>query len=434
MIIKTQFEKENLNRDKNEALLMMSFLDQSKSKSQQRKPLNISVAIDVSGSMGFPLVAGVDNTPFNYLNITMGITTRMPPINNTRLSLAKNSLINILKSLKEDDFISVVSFSSRIDVVFEPTQVNSENIESLILAINNLNASGATDLHAGWFESIKMVSKQYDNKYINRSIILSDGDISCGERNSDVISQDVLRISEENISTSTFGFGSDFNEDLLQLIANSGGGNSYYVEKIPSFQEQLDVEFSGLSNTLGTLVRMEFVTSKNVSIENDYNQYQIKDGKYILPNIISSKNVDILFKIKYKTKAKKQFNVGEINLYYQNEDGNDCKISHKIKADLCDELAWSLLDENKELKIRDVKLTIANDKEEAIKKMDSGDFLGATAILQASSSFASCNASLSADIGHELDSLNDTLNRDISASDGLLRKSLSYSAYSSKRD
>jgi Ca-activated chloride channel family protein len=434
MIIKTKFEKENLNKDKDETLLMMSFLDQSKANSKKRKPLNISVAIDISGSMGFPLVSGEGNIPFDYLNAVLATKTRMPSVNNTRLSLAKKSLINILKNLKEDDFISVVSFSSKINVVFEPTQVNSENIESLIIAINNLNASGATDLHAGWFESIKMVSKKYSNTYINRSIILSDGDISCGQRNPNVISQDVLRISEENISTSTFGFGSDFNEDLLQLIANSGGGNSYYVEKIPSFQEQLDVEFSGLINTLGTLVRMEFITSKNVSIENDYNQYQLKDGKYILPNIISSKNVDILFKIKYKTKAKKQFNVGEINLYYQNEDGKDCKISHKVKADLCDDLEWSLLDENKELKIRDIKLTIANDKEKAIKKMDSGDFSGATAILQASSLLASGNASLSADIEKEFESLNDTLKQDISSSNGLFRKNLSYSAYVSKRD
>lgn len=88
---------------------------------------------------------------------------------------------------------------------------------------------------------------------------------------------------------------------------------------------------------------------------------------------------------------------------------------------------------NDDIKARSIILTIANDKERAIKEMDLGNFAGATSILQASGAMASCNASLSAGIGAEVDSLNDFLDKDLSKDDGILRKTLSYDSYISKR-
>ena len=34
-----------------------------------------------------------------------------------------------------------------------------------------------------------------------------------------------------HITTSTFGVGSDFDEDLMKSMAESGGGNSFYIEE-----------------------------------------------------------------------------------------------------------------------------------------------------------------------------------------------------------
>lgn len=437
MIIKTQLEKNKLNNSKKEALLMVSLLDETKLKTVKRKPLNISVAIDVSGSMDWPLVS--DNStsfsPFLGFDPFSNKNTRMidQKASKSRLSLAKESLINMLSALKDGDIISVVSFSFQSQVVISPTQVNSENLNQLISVVNGLRASGGTNLHDGWLESVKMISKNYSNKYVNRSIILSDGDITVGEQNPSTIKKNVLNVSNENISTSTFGFGSNFNEDLLQLISNSGAGNSYYVEKLCSFQEQLEIEFSGLTSTTGTLVRMEFNPGKNVSIKNDYNQYQKEGGKYILPNLLNNKAIDILFELDYKTKSKTQFNLGSIKLSYKDGDGNICEFNQEVKVSVCDDTNWETLPSNDDIKARSITLTIANDKERAIKEMDLGNFSGATSILQASSAMASCNASLSAGIGAEVDSLNDLLDKDLSQDDGILRKTLSYDSYISKR-
>lgn len=438
MIIKTQYTKEKLSKEQKETLCMISICDDTKIKNQKRKPLNISVAIDVSGSMSLPLVR-TKNTTFDFNILNNNFNRAINPVETipvkSKLDLAKESLINLVNNLADNDILSVVAFDHEAHTVFNPTKINEDNKKELNQSIARLETKGATNLHSGWLASVKFVAENYNSKYINRSIVLSDGDITSGIRDFDTIAKDVLNVSNENISTSTFGFGDDFNEDLLQVISNSGAGNSYYVDKITSFQEQLDLEFSGLMNTMGTLVRLEFKPSKNVSIVNDFNQYEKDENSYILPNIINKKDMKILFNLKYKTKSKESFKIGDIVLTYKDQQGDSITIEHKIKADLCSEKEWIDLDENEAVKVKHIMLKLAQDKEQAIAAMDAGNFRDAKTILQASASFANNFTDLDATIGEELNFLASASNADmdLEANSGIMRKSLSYSSYEGKR-
>ena len=49
-----------------------------------------------------------------------------------------------------------------------------------------------------------------------------------------------------------------FNEDLLEAMSNSGGGNFYFIENDSELESMFNDEFSGLSNVVATDVKLEF--------------------------------------------------------------------------------------------------------------------------------------------------------------------------------
>jgi Ca-activated chloride channel family protein len=61
---------------------------------------------------------------------------------------------------------------------------------------------------------------------LNRVILLSDGLANVGVTNSDAISSDVHSLAQRGISTTTMGVGNDYDEKLLEAMANSGDGTT----------------------------------------------------------------------------------------------------------------------------------------------------------------------------------------------------------------
>jgi Ca-activated chloride channel family protein len=70
------------------------------------------------------------------------------------------------------------------------------------------------------------VSGEKDPEYVNRVILLTDGQPTTGSsiRGSGETARNI-----EN-PTTTIGYGDDLNEDLLTALADAGRGNAYHVE------------------------------------------------------------------------------------------------------------------------------------------------------------------------------------------------------------
>ena len=61
-------------------------------------------------------------------------------------------------------------------------------------------------------------------------LLLSDGLANVGVTDPNAIRADVKGYGQPRVSTSTIGVGDDYNEDLLEAMAQAGDGNYYYVE------------------------------------------------------------------------------------------------------------------------------------------------------------------------------------------------------------
>ncbi len=183
-----------------------------------RTPLDIALVIDRSGSMsGQPL------------------------------GTAKECAVRIVKGLRPDDRISIVTFDDEINIVQALTAVgDAKDIEA---RVRSIQSGGSTNLFGGWEEGAKQLAPFIKKDRIARVILLSDGQANQGLINESEIFTHVSKLAGTGITTSTIGLGHDFNESLLAGMAKSGEGVANFGQKPEDLDEAFEQQFAILSNT-----------------------------------------------------------------------------------------------------------------------------------------------------------------------------------------
>jgi Ca-activated chloride channel family protein len=106
-----------------------------------------------------------------------------------------------------------------------------------------------------------------------RVILLSDGNANVGEiTNTAGIAALCAQTAERGVTTSTYGLGRDFNEELMVEMAKRGGGNHYYGDTASDLFEPFSEEFDFISNLYARHVRLSLAAPQGVTIRllNDY--------------------------------------------------------------------------------------------------------------------------------------------------------------------
>lgn len=420
------FEKEKLNKNKKEHLMLVELegFHKKKKNKVKRQPLNISLVIDVSGSMG---------SPISYENGSYSIFIQQQKPNfESKLDLVKKAAINAVNSMSEGDYVSVVAFDSYVNVILESLKLTKDNKNEVILKINQLTIAGATNLHGGWLEGCKQVAKNKSKEFLNRVIILTDGQTNNGERNPDVIATDVMNVYEKGVSTTTFGVGSDFNEDLLQDMANSGGGNFYYVEKEEEFSKMFSEEFNGINNIAAFDIKCKLNLEDKFKVVENYNNLKESEDFYLLPSLYKDSKMYLLFKISTESLLIKDKLLGNIEINYKNENSKDIKELINLDIQVVKEKEWNNIEDNKEMKVQEILLTVAKRKEDASNEISNGNILRAKEILSDSLSIVGSSCVNDVRLSAETEQINQTLLNSETKSSESFKKDVFYQSYKTR--
>jgi Ca-activated chloride channel family protein len=180
---------------------------------ERRSPINVAIVIDRSGSM-----------------------------QGDRIAAAKEGARVALKRLSSDDTVALVSYNHEVEVLSASAPLRNSR-DKLIEAIDNLQASGTTALHAGVKEGGRQVEAFVSDNNVNRVILLSDGLANVGPSTPGELAELGRKLASKGISVSTIGLGLDYNEDLMQRLAAASDGNHVFVERPSDLAEIFDREF-----------------------------------------------------------------------------------------------------------------------------------------------------------------------------------------------
>jgi Ca-activated chloride channel family protein len=208
----------------------------------KRRPLNLSLVIDHSGSM-----AG------------------------DKLDYTRQAAQFLVQNLSMRDVLSIVIYNNRVETLVAPAPVQHK--DAITQRIDEIKASGTTNLSGGWLEAANHVALNQSDDYLNRVILMTDGLANRGIIEPDRLVSLGKQKFETGISTTTMGLGDDFNEDLLIAIANASGGAFYFIESPEVAPTIFQEELRGLLSVVGQNLVISLEPGEYVSGISQLNAY-----------------------------------------------------------------------------------------------------------------------------------------------------------------
>jgi Ca-activated chloride channel homolog len=409
-------------------------IDKPKTKKAKRMPLNISLAIDVSSSMN----EGIGNQKFNaldgyrvggalnYLENLNGVSLK------TKLTQVKKAALEAIDLLEYGDFISIVTFSNDARVVQEAVEISENTKESIKRKISSISANGGTNLHEGWLKASVEVAKNMNSKMINRVIVLTDGETNQGITSVSEIAKNVDGLSQRGISTSTFGVGDHYNEDLLEKIATISGGNAYYIENENDISSLLLTEFSCLNNIEGNAANITFNLKEDVKVK-CLNELDKKKNSFVIGNLIGGKKISVLMSFEFDNKVKVGSNyiIGDAVLSYVNKDGETVEDIIELVYETLSSKDFNEQKCNEEIEVQLTILEMAKKQKMAKEEFMRGNRNAAYDILSGSIMSAQAYAG-NALVAEEMNQVNNLMKVGESYSDVKMSKVLSSMSYSTR--
>ena len=191
--------------------------------SEERKDATLIFTIDISGSMD----------------------------RENRLGLVKKSLRLLVDELRPTDEVGIVVYGSRGSILLEPT--SGRDKEEIMGAIDSLSPGGSTFVEEGLDMAYRMASGEVKPGRITRVIVLSDGVGNVGDTGADSLLRKVRHHVEEGVTLTTVGFGmGNYNDILMERLANDGDGSYYYVDSLAEAQR---IFVENLTGTLQVIAR-----------------------------------------------------------------------------------------------------------------------------------------------------------------------------------
>lgn len=207
-----------------------------------RVPLNLSLVLDRSGSMaGEKLVA------------------------------AREAAALLVRRLGPDDVVSVVAYDSLVRTISEPSTGRRQ--DGLVREIGRISPGGSTNLSGGWIRGRELVQLAQRNDAVNRVLLLTDGQANVGITDPALLCGLCQGARAGGITTSTIGFGEDYDERLLRVMADAGGGNAWYIERPDQASGVFEEEVEGLLSLAAQNVVVQVRPTAATRLTTVYNDY-----------------------------------------------------------------------------------------------------------------------------------------------------------------
>lgn len=215
---------------------------------EQRPPLDICIALDVSSSMS-----------------------------GSKMKTMQNSAQKFIDNLAPKDRISIIAFSaSVIPVTDEPVYATRENKELLKEQVGALHVMGSTNMGATLTAMFELLGgKKKSPNTIKRAIFFTDGCPTTGICTYNGLI-DIVRKRNPDISISAFGFGEDHDPELLGGFSKIGNGNNFYVQELAECDEYFGTELGGLLTTFAKDIVVKLKPKRGVTVHKILNDFSVK--------------------------------------------------------------------------------------------------------------------------------------------------------------
>ncbi len=322
-----------------------------------RPPLNLSLVIDKSGSMG----------------------------NEGKIDYVRMAAHRLVERMDNGDFLSIITYDQSVRVVTRARRVGDRQYFHRL--IDGIYPGGRTYLSGGLEEGYRQAKRARRKGYINRVLLLSDGLANVGIVDRSELARRAGGMYEGGISVSTFGVGYQFDEDLMAKVARGGGGSYYYISNPGDIVAALNREFTMASRTVATEVEIIIRLLADCRLDSVLGHSYRREGDSVvirLGDLSSGERRTLMAKLQVTAEEPGEKQVADVSLRYRDP------ASGRIRTDNTAPVVLDVIrdaarhDQGFDADVVERKSLIESNimSREAAERVDSGDREGALSILK----------------------------------------------------
>ena len=324
---------------------------------EDRPPLNLSLVIDKSGSMG----------------------------NERKMDHVRMAAHRLVERMNANDFLSIVTYDQSVRVVTRARRVRDRQYFHRL--IDGIYPGGRTYLSGGLEEGYRQAKRARRKGYINRVLLLSDGLANVGIVDRHELARRAGGIYESGISISTFGVGYQFDEDLMTKVARGGGGSYYYINNPEDITAALSREFTMVSRTVATEVEIIIRLKDDCRFDSVLGHSFNREGDLVVirvGDLSAGERRTLMAKLQVTTEEMGERQVADVSLRYRDP------VSGLLKTDRSMPVFLEIVQDPErhsqgyDIDVVERKTVMESNSiaEEAAGRVDAGDREGALGILK----------------------------------------------------
>jgi Ca-activated chloride channel family protein len=192
-----------------------------------RPPMSLAIVIDHSGSM-----------------------------QGEKIARARDAARGLIERMGERDRVALIQYDDTAETLVPSTATDDAGKQRLLAAIEGIQDAGGTNLHGGLVLGRDQIMAAVSTGHVNRVILLSDGNANVGVTDIPTLARMSGDAAERGVRITTVGLGNDYNEDLMEAIAENGRGQYYYVKDAGTLDAVFAGELKAIQATVATAAEL----------------------------------------------------------------------------------------------------------------------------------------------------------------------------------
>jgi Ca-activated chloride channel family protein len=195
------------------------------------------------------------------LNVCL-VLDRSTSMQGLRMDTVKEAAIEMMRSLRPQDQLSIVVFSDRAEVLLPAGRsVDRKAVEA---QIRMTHAGGGTEIYQGLEAGYQEVRRSASRSYVNHIILVTDGRTYGDE---EMCLQLALTAATQGIRITGVGIGTEWNDIFIDHLTSLTGGSSFFVADTGDIGDFLKDKFAQLKHTFADRVSLSLNLGEGVMLK-----------------------------------------------------------------------------------------------------------------------------------------------------------------------
>ncbi len=320
----------------------------------QRPPVNLAFVLDRSGSM-----AG------------------------HKLAVAARAVEEGIGRLLPTDRFSIVWFDDDVDVLVAGTAATADARRAAVERLRQVRSGGSTNLSGGWLAGCEQVAASLMDTRVKRELLLTDGQANHGKTHPPEHAHHAAELRLRGVSTTTFGVGDDFQEELLQGMAQAGGGHFRDIADAASIADHLSSEIGESLEVVAREVELRLTLPDGVRVESlgAFPAIAADGGTVVaLGDLVSGQEVEVPLRLSFPVGKAGETHTAVVGL--GDRDGVFGGAFGRLSWEHADDAANDAQSRDRAVDRVVAGVFAARARQEAVRRNRMGDYRGARSVLE----------------------------------------------------